>query len=90
MAENPVPNGVYRHFKGGLYKVFCVAEQTETGTEYVIYKALNGDGKVYARPLELFIGLVDTEKYGNVDQRKRFAFIGLDEGHVGFNESLED
>ena len=51
--------GVYRHFKGQLYRVLFVAENTETSEKYIIYKALQGGDKVYARPLHMFLDHVE-------------------------------
>ena len=32
----------YRHFKGELYKVMCIATDSETNEEVVVYEALYG------------------------------------------------
>ncbi len=43
--------GVYRHFKGRLYRVFDLAKHTETGEMMVVYRDLDDSKKVFVRPL---------------------------------------
>lgn len=67
--------GIYRHFKGKLYRVLNIAEHTETGEKMVVYQALYGDFCLFVRPYDMFSSVVDRGKYPNATQEFRFEII---------------
>lgn len=67
-------NKLYRHFKGGLYRVIAIGKDSETEVDVVIYK--NKDtSEVWVRPLEMFNSKVDKVKYPDVTQEYRFQEV---------------
>ncbi len=46
----------FQHFKGGVYDVLCVATDTDTSNEVVVYQA-RSDQKIWTRDLEEFEGM---------------------------------
>lgn len=63
--------GKYKHFKGNLYQVLFIAIHSETEEQMVIYKALYGEQKIWARPLRMFTETVEHE--GKIVPR--FAYV---------------
>ena len=53
--------GIYRHFKGGEYEFICLAKDSETSEELVIYKETGDEGKIWARPSAIFYQYVDVD-----------------------------
>ena len=64
---------IYKHFKGNYYIVLGFALNTETEEQMVIYKALYGEGQVFARPLTSF-----TEKVEEKSQEHRFELQNIE------------
>ena len=67
-----IKKGRYRHFKGNEYEVIGTAKHSETTEEYVVYKALYGDGGLWIRPKEMWNETVERDG----KTYKRFEFIG--------------
>lgn len=64
MNDYPLPKEIWKHYKGGTYKVIGLANHTETDEILVIYKSLNF-GSFHARPFSIWSGYLE-------DGRKRF------------------
>lgn len=54
MERTVTPGQKFRHFKGKLYQVICVATHSETGEKLVIYQALYGEYWHFARRFPCF------------------------------------
>ena len=80
MQNNPQPYEVYRHFKGNMYQVLCIATDSENGQKMVVYQQLYQPFSIYVRPYDMFISPVDKNKYPDVLQHYRFELVkaGLD------------
>ncbi len=55
--------GVYRHFKGNLYRVLFTAQHSETREEMVVYQALYGERGYWVRPAAMWLEAVKRENY---------------------------
>ncbi len=58
--SQPITPGRYRHYKGKDYQVLGCARHTETEEEFVVYRALYGEGGLWVRPKAMFLESVVT------------------------------
>jgi hypothetical protein len=79
MKDQPLPPlpteprpGLYRHYKGGEYRVLGLAQHSETHEPLVVYEALYGERGLWVRPAAMFAETVDTP----AGRAPRFARIG--------------
>ena len=52
--------GLYRHFKGNLYRLLYVAKHSETLEPMVVYQALYGEKGIWVRPAHMWNELVEV------------------------------
>jgi len=64
--------GRYRHYKGNDYEVIDVARHSEDESLLVVYRPLYDEGKLWVRPLEMFVESVTLQDGSQVP---RFALI---------------
>ena len=64
--------GKYRHFKGNEYEALFFAKHSETEERLVIYRALYGEGEIWARPASMWNEKIEK---GGVTY-SRFTYIG--------------
>ena len=54
MKNREVVKGqIYKHFKGTIHKIVCLAYDSETKEKLVVYTH-EEDGTIWVRPLEMF------------------------------------
>ena len=55
--------GLYRHFKGNLYRLLYVAKHSENLEPMVVYQALSGDMGIWVRPASMWNEHVERDGY---------------------------
>jgi hypothetical protein len=64
--------GIYQHYKGKFYKVIGIATHSEALEKMVIYQAMYGKKKLWARPMKMF----NEKILINGKKIKRFTYVG--------------
>ena len=81
LSDNDTPKigEIYRHFKGGYYKIIAVGHHSETKERMVVYSDLSCRNSSVRdpciRPLDMFMSEVDHEKYPDAEQKYRFEKV---------------
>jgi hypothetical protein len=60
----PLPGiepGLYQHYKGGRYRALSVVRHSESLAPMVLYQPEAGDGTLWVRPFEMFVGQVEID-----------------------------
>lgn len=55
--------GLYRHFKGKLYRLLYVAKHSETLEPMIVYQALYGEQGIWVRPASMWSEHIDRDDY---------------------------
>jgi len=50
-----IEKGIYRHYKGNLYRVLEMVQHSESEEWLVLYQALYGERGLWVRPYEMFM-----------------------------------
>ena len=69
--QQPEP-GLYRHYKGGEYRVIGTARHSESDELLVVYQCLYDNASLWVRPLAMFMETVTV----GAEQLPRFERIG--------------
>jgi hypothetical protein len=66
------PKGLYKHYKGGLYRVLGTARHSEDLQAMTVYQALYGEQGLWVRPAAMFADVAEF----NGKVQPRFERIG--------------
>ena len=64
--------GLYRHYKGNLYRLLFLARHTESMENMVIYQDAKDSDKIWARPAYMWEEAVKTDG----KMVRRFEYVG--------------
>jgi len=72
MSKINIPKGIYKHFKGHVYKVIGIAKHSETLEEQVVYVSISDETDIWVRPATMFLDMVERDG----KRFQRFKFLG--------------
>jgi len=67
-----ISKGLYKHFKGNIYKVLDIAKHSETLEEHVVYVSMNNETELWIRPASMFLEVIERDG----KRFQRFEFLG--------------
>jgi len=70
-----IRKGIYRHYKGGEYRILNEVKNSETQEEMVVYQDINDEKKIWARPKKMFLEEIEVKG----EKKARFEFIQEEE-----------
>ncbi len=79
-----IKKGIYRHYKGGEYRILNEALNEETKEAVVVYQDINDEKKIWVRPKAVFLEEVEIEG----EKKPRFEFISEEEIDSSENKYL--
>lgn len=79
-----IKKGIYRHYKGGEYRILKEALNEGTKEPVIVYQDINDENKIWVRPKEMFTGEVKVEG----ETKARFEFIHEEEADSFENKYL--
>ena len=75
MHDYPRPGEKWKHFKGHIYEIICIAGDTERDGLDVVYQDTQKPKLIWVRPLRMFMSEVDHEKYPEATWKWRFMKV---------------
>lgn len=73
--DYPKPGEKWKHFKGHVYEIICIASDAETDKLVVVYQNTEKPHLYWVRPLGMFMSEVDHDKYPDVTWKWRFQKV---------------
>jgi len=79
MSKINIPKGIYKHFKGHVYKVIGIAKHSETLEEQVVYVSISDPNDIWVRPATMFLDMIERDG----KRFQRFEFLGESVNDIG-------